>query len=199
MSGVLIVGGGIAGQAACEALRERDPDVPIALVCGEPRLPYDRVKLSHLLAASTDADALQLRPDDWYGDRDIELRVGRSAVALDPDGGTCTLDDGELLRFDRCVLATGSTPLMPPLPGLDQAGVHLFRGPEDCTAILAAAEHAERAAVIGGGLLGLEAAYGLAAHGCPVSVVHLLDRLMERQLDDARRRRCSLPRWRASA
>jgi nitrite reductase (NADH) large subunit len=183
MDDVLVIGGGIAGQTVCEALRERDPEVGLTLVCGERRLPYDRVSLSSLLAADADPDSLRLRPDEWYEDRAVALRVGRRAVALDPDGGACRLDDGELLRFDRCVLATGSDPLMPPLPGIERKGVHPFRGPEDCAAILEAAARASRAAVIGGGLLGLEAAYGLSARGCRVTVVHMMEWLMERQLD----------------
>jgi nitrite reductase (NADH) large subunit len=183
MHELLVIGGGIAGQSVCEALRERDAEAGLTLVCGEPRLPYDRVSLSSLLATDSDPASLQLRPDEWYADRGVELRVGRRAMALDPDAGTCTLDDGELLRFERCVLATGSDPLMPPLPGIEREGVHPFRGPEDCAAILDAAARAERAVVVGGGLLGLEAAYGLAARGCRVTVVHLMERLMERQLD----------------
>ncbi|MEX1143130.1 MAG: nitrite reductase large subunit NirB [Thermoleophilaceae bacterium] len=182
---LLVVGGGIAAQAVCEAVLERQARTRVMLVCGEPRLPYDRVKLSSLLAGEVDPLALQLRPDDWYADRGVEAVLGRRAVALDPDAGICELDDGRSISFDRCVLATGSDPLMPPLPGLDCAAVHPFRGPEDCEAILAAAAGARRAAVIGGGLLGLEAAYGLATHGCPVSVVHLMGHLMERQLDEA--------------
>jgi nitrite reductase (NADH) large subunit len=183
MGELLVIGGGIAGQAVCEAVRERDPEVELTLVCGEPRLPYDRVSLSSLLAAGAEPSSLQLRPDEWYADRGVGLRIGRRAVALDPDAGSCLLDDGEALRFDRCVLATGSDPLVPPLPGIEREGVHAFRGPEDCVAILEAASRAGHVAVIGGGLLGLEAAYGLAAQGCPVTVVHLMDRLMERQLD----------------
>src|SRR5688500_7860775 len=133
MHDVLVIGGGIAGQTVCEAVRERS-DAGIALVCGEPALPDDRVSLSSLLAADADPASLQLRPDEWCSDRDIELRVGRRAVALDAEAGTCRLDDGEVLAFSRCVLATGSDPLMPPVPGIERDGVHAFRGPEDCAA-----------------------------------------------------------------
>jgi nitrite reductase (NADH) large subunit len=180
---VLVVGGGIAGQSVCEAVRDRDPEVGLTIVCGEPTLPYDRVSLSSLLVSGADPSSLRLRPDEWYADRGIDVRLGRRAVALDPEAGACVLDDGEELGFDRCVLATGSDPLVPPIPGVDRDGVHVFRGPDDCGAIAAAAERARRAAIIGGGLLGLEAAYGIAARGCPTTVVHLMDRLMERQLD----------------
>ncbi|HEX2087493.1 MAG TPA: nitrite reductase large subunit NirB [Solirubrobacteraceae bacterium] len=180
---VVVVGGGIAGQAVCEELRRLDPGVPLTLVCGEPRLPYDRVALSHVLSGESAAGELQLRPREWYADRGIDVRVGTRAAELDPGAGRCTLEDGEAVPFDRAVLCTGSDPLVPPIGGTALPGVHVFRGPDDCAAIAAAAPTARRAAVVGGGLLGLEAARGIAALGCPTTVVHLVDRLMERQLD----------------
>src|SRR3954447_11300616 len=186
MSGaIVIVGGGIAGQAVCEAVRERDREVAITLVCGEAVPPYDRVRLSEILVSGEDPQTLQLRPAEWYDDNDVTLLVGRTVTWIDADRGVLGLDDEAQLGFGRLVLATGSQPLMPPIPGIDLAGVHPFRDPADCEAIRAAAAEGgvERAAGIGGGLLGLEAARGIAAQGCAVTVVHLLDRLMERQLD----------------
>jgi nitrite reductase (NADH) large subunit len=181
---IFVVGGGIAGQSVCEALRERDPGVPITLVCGEPRLPYDRVRLSELLVSGEDPESLLLRPPEWFADHELEVLTGRWVAAVNTAERTLTLDGGESLAYDQLVLATGSQPLLPPLRGIDLDGVHAFRGPEDCEAIRAAAANGVRnAAVIGGGLLGLEAARGIAAQGAPVTVVHLMDRLMERQLD----------------
>jgi nitrite reductase (NADH) large subunit len=180
---IVVVGGGIAGQALVEALRARDPDVTIALVCDEPELPYDRVRLSELLISGDSATGLRLRPDEWYADAGIQLIRGRAAWCK-PDRKLLGLYDGTLVGYDRLALATGSRPLMPPIEGMDLDGVHAFRDPADCEAIRSAAAGARHAAVIGGGLLGLEAARGIAAHGCPVTVVHLMDRLMERQLDD---------------
>jgi nitrite reductase (NADH) large subunit len=186
MSGaIVIVGGGIAGQSVCEEVRLRDPGVPITLICGEPSAPYDRVRLSEILVSGEDPQTLELRPAEWYDDHDVTLVVGRTVTWVDAQRSVLGLDDVEELPFDRLVLATGSQPLMPPIPGIDLAGVHPFRGPDDCEAIRSAAATGDvaRAAVIGGGLLGLEAARGIAAQGCAVTVVHLLDRLMERQLD----------------
>ncbi|UTI65293.1 nitrite reductase large subunit NirB [Paraconexibacter antarcticus] len=182
---ILVIGGGIAGQAVVERVRERDTHVAITLLCGEDRLPYDRVSLSRILAEGEDASVLQLRPEAWYADRGVDVRLGSRVTALDADAGTATLATGEVLTFDRAVLCTGSDAFVPPIPGTDAPGVEVFRGPEDCEAIAAAvtAADAGRAVVIGGGLLGLEAAYGIATLGCPVTVVHLMDRLMERQLD----------------
>jgi nitrite reductase (NADH) large subunit len=181
--GIVVVGGGIAGQAVCEAVRDRDPDIPVTLICGEPRLPYDRVRLSELLISGDDPDTLLLRPREWFGDHDVQVMTGRWVGAIDLAQRRLTLDGGEALPYHRLALATGSQPLLPPIPGIDIDGVFPFRGPEDCDAIRAAAGRARHAAVIGGGLLGLEAARGIAAAGCPVTVVHLMDRLMERQLD----------------
>src|SRR3954454_11750731 len=180
---VLIVGGGIAGQAVCEALRARDADLPITLLCGEPRLPYDRVILSHLLSGEAGEEDLQLRPAEWYRDRRVDVRVAARAQTLDPERGVCELQDGTALAFARAVLCTGSDPLVPPIPFTDLRRVHVLRGPEDCAAIATAARSSKRAVVIGGGLLGLEAARGVAEHGCATTVVHLMGRLMERQLD----------------
>ena len=182
MSGILVVGGGIAGQSVCERVRERDPDVPVTLLCKEPELPYDRVALSQLLAGETTREELALRPAEWYADRNINVRFA-AADELRLDAGECVLADG-VVRFDRAVVCTGSDPLLPPLEGIDLPGVIAFRDPGDCAAIAERAEGARHAVVIGGGLLGLEAARGIVGLGCPTTVVHLVDRLMERQLDD---------------
>jgi nitrite reductase (NADH) large subunit len=181
--GVVVIGGGIAGQAVCEALREHDRTLPLTLVCGERCLPYDRVRLSEILVSGASAETLQLRPPEWFGDHQVDVRIGRRVEAVDPGERRVVLDDGTTLAYDTLVLATGSNALLPPLPGVELQHVHAFRGPEDCDAIREAARGARHAAVIGGGLLGLEAARGIAAQDCPVTVVHLMDRLMERQLD----------------
>jgi nitrite reductase (NADH) large subunit len=180
---VVVVGGGIAGQAVCEALRDYDAQRPIALVCAEPRLPYDRVRLSEILVSGASPETLALRPPEWFEDHDVDVLLGRRVTAVDADGRRVVLDDGCVLPYRALVLATGSNPLLPPIPGIDLPHVHSFRGPEDCEAIRGAAARAEHAAVIGGGLLGLEAARGIASQRCAVTVVHLMDRLMERQLD----------------
>ena len=176
---VLVIGGGIAGQSVCEHLAGT---ATITLACAEPHLPYDRVNLGKLLTGGTLGE-LQLRPDSWYADHDIDVRVDTPIAGLDPAAGIATTAPGLELSFDRAVLCTGSDPLFPPIAGIDAPGVEVFRGPADCERIVSAATDCTRAAVIGGGLLGLEAAYALATFGVPVSVVHLMDRLMERQLD----------------
>jgi nitrite reductase [NAD(P)H] large subunit len=183
-AGIVVVGGGIAGQSLCEAVRERDGAVPLTMVCAEPCLPYDRVRLSELLVSAGSPAGLALRPEEWYADRDVRTLVGRRVLDVDRDERLLTLDHGETVPYESLVLATGSRPLMPPIPGLELPGVMPFRDPVHCEAILTAAScGASKVAVIGGGLLGLEAAYGIASQGCPVTVVHLMEHLMERQLD----------------
>jgi nitrite reductase (NADH) large subunit len=182
VGGILVIGGGIAGQSLCERVRERDRDVPLTLLCKEPELPYDRVALSQLLAGETTREELRLRPNEWYADNGIEVRFA-AAEDLGLDTGTCLLSDGAVIEYDRAVVCTGSDPLLPPLEGIDLPGVIAFRDPTDCAAIAARARNARHAVVIGGGLLGLEAARGIAGLGCRTTVVHLVDRLMERQLD----------------
>src|SRR4051812_43744295 len=136
---VVIVGGGIAGQAVCEALRERDADLAITLICGEASAPYDRVRLSEILVSGEDPETPQLRPAEGYADRAIELRLATWVTSVDTAARLVVLGDGRELAYDRLVLATGSQPLMPPIAGIDLPGVHAFRGPEDCEAIRRAA------------------------------------------------------------
>lgn len=121
--GVAIVGGGIAGQLLAEELRERDPGVAITLVCGEEDPPYDRVRLSELLLGDDDAGSLRLRPAEWYADQRVELLTGTWVSELDPASATLTFAGGSARRFSAVALATGSDPLMPPLPGLELPGV----------------------------------------------------------------------------
>ncbi|WP_249010603.1 nitrite reductase large subunit NirB [Conexibacter sp. DBS9H8] len=182
---VVIIGGGIAGQAAAESVLAgcAHGAVSVTIVAAEATAPYDRVRLSELLTDSLGAGDLALRPAEWYADHDVKLRTGVAATAVNTAERTVRLSDATVLAYDALVLATGSVPLLPRLPGIDLPHVHAFRVPADCAAIGAAARPGVRAAVIGGGLLGLEAARGLVARGAAVTVVHLLNRLMERQLD----------------
>ena len=180
----LIVGGGMAGLAMVEQLLAHGaPGDSLTIVGAEPELPYDRIKLSQALAGEAAPDALALRSAAWFGERGVELRSGQSVVRLDVEARAAELSDGTSLEFDRFVLATGSRPSLPPVAGLERRGVHPFRSLKDVSRILAAPARGARAVVIGGGLLGLEAARGLQARGRQVTVVHLADHLMEQQLD----------------
>jgi nitrite reductase [NAD(P)H] large subunit len=184
---LIIIGNGMAAARLVEELGKRALGrYAIAVIGEEPRLAYNRVLLSALLAEEIGFSDIELKPARWWRDRGVTLRYGVRATAIDPTGHRVTLADGTRLPFSKLVLATGSMPIRLPTPGMDLPGVLTFRDIDDVNSI--AASKGARVVVIGGGLLGLEAAYGLAkAHAgssrAQVTVVHLMDRLMERQLD----------------
>ena len=181
---LIVVGNGMVGLRLVEELLARAPDrYDLTVVGKEPRPAYNRVLLSSLLAGEVSDEDVRLRDLAWYAENGVRLILGVQAEQLDPGTGTVRLADGSDLAFDRLVLATGSQPIRPPMPGLDLSGVLTFRDLADVDAIHAACARGHRAVVIGGGLLGIEAAYGLARAGLAVDLVHLMDRLMERQLD----------------
>lgn len=155
----------------------------IAVVGEEPRLAYNRVLLSSVLAREVAPSEIELKTAAWWRDRGVTLLYGNGATAIDPILREVRLAGGTTLPFARLVLATGSRPIRLNIPGMELPGVMTFRDLGDVAAIAEAAAGGKSAVVIGGGLLGLEAAYGLAKAGTQVSVVHLMDRLMERQLD----------------
>ncbi len=187
-SRLLVVGTGMAAMATVEAALAHDADgLAVTMVGREPDPPYDRVSLSHLLAGRVGESRLALRPSAWFAQHGVRLLAGAEVTALDLDARVATVvgDDGEQrVPFDKLALATGSQPALPPLPGLDLRGVHPFRTLADVRAILAASERVRRAVVIGGGLLGIEAARGLRGRGLNVTLVHRESRLMEAQLDE---------------
>src|SRR5579871_2374529 len=155
----------------------------IAVIGEEPRLAYNRVLLSSVLAGETASHDIELRPANWWRDRGVTLKYGSAVEEIDVGRRELKIANEESVTFSKLVLATGSTPLRLNVPGSDLAGVHTFRDSRDVDLLLALAAGKKRVVVVGGGLLGLEAAYGLAKAGAPVTLVHLMDRLMERQLD----------------
>jgi len=155
----------------------------IAVIGEEPRLAYNRVLLSSVLAGETASHDIELKPANWWRDRGVTLKYGCRATGIDVGRNELKIAGDESIEFSRLVLATGSTPLRLNVPGADLAGVHTFRDSRDVDLLLTLAARKKPVVVVGGGLLGLEAAYGLAKAGTPVMLVHLMDRLMERQLD----------------
>jgi nitrite reductase (NADH) large subunit len=181
---LLIIGNGMASVRLCEELAARAPDRFETTVIGaEPQVGYNRVLLSALLAGDIGEADVALRDADWYRDRGIRLITGRRVERLDLGGRAAFLEDASALAFDRVVFATGSTAVRLPTPGMTLPGVMTFRDLADLPALRNAAQKRMRVAVIGGGLLGIEAAYGLNKGGAEVTLVHVMDRLMERQLD----------------
>jgi nitrite reductase (NADH) large subunit len=181
---LVIIGNGMAAARLCEGLAQRALGrYAVAVIGEEPRLAYNRVLLSSVLAGEVPASELSLQTAGWWRDRGVTLCYGVGATAADIGARTVTLADGKTLEFAKLVFATGSRPIRLPIAGADLRGVLKFRDMADVASISGAARHGSVVVVIGGGLLGIEAAYGLAKAGAKVTLVHLMDRLMERQLD----------------
>ncbi len=181
---LVIVGNGMAAARLVEELSKRALGrYSIAVIGDEPHLAYNRVLLSSVLAKEVTRGDVELKPQRWWRDRGVTLLYGTRVAGIDADIRRVRLANGTSLPFAHLVLATGSKPIRLNVPGMELPGVMTFRDLGDVAAMEAVASPQTKAVVIGGGLLGLEAAYGLFKAGAQVSVIHLMDRLMERQLD----------------
>ena len=181
---LVVVGNGMAGMRTVEELLKLDSDLYAITVFGaEPHGNYNRILLSPVLAGEKRVDEIMLNTREWYAANGITLHAGDPVVAIDRARRVVRAASGLEVGYDRLLLATGSRPFMIPVPGVDLPGVIAFRDINDVETMLAAARAHRRAVVIGGGLLGLEAANGLKRQGMDVTVVHVMDSLMERQLD----------------
>ena len=181
---LVVIGNGMAGMRTVEELLKLAPDAYEITVFGEePYGNYNRIMLSPVLAGEKTIDEIMLNDLQWYEDNKITLLKGKKAVGIDRKAREVTADDDTVVEYDRLLIATGSTPFIIPLPGHELPGVVAFRDISDVDTMLFAAGKYKNAVVIGGGLLGLEAANGLMQQGMNVKVVHIMDTLMERQLD----------------
>ena len=181
---LVIVGNGMAAVRLVDELTKIALGrYAIAVIGEEPRLAYNRVLLSSVLAGETASHDIELQPANWWRDRGVTLKYGCRITGIDVGRRELKIANEESIAFSNLVLATGSTPLRLDVRGADLAGVHTFRDSRDVDLLLSLAAQKKRVVVVGGGLLGLEAAYGLARSGGPVTLIHLMDRLMERQLD----------------
>jgi nitrite reductase (NADH) large subunit len=181
---LVVVGNGMAAARLVDELAKAALGrYAIAVIGDEPRLAYNRVLLSSVLAGETASHDIELRPAAWWRDRGVTLKYGSTATGIDVGRRELRIANEESIAFSRLVLATGSTPLRLNVAGAGLAGVHTFRDSRDVDLLLTLAARKKRVVVVGGGLLGLEAAYGLAKAGASVTLLHLMDRLMERQLD----------------
>lgn len=181
---LVMVGNGMAGVRTLEELLKLTPDMYDITVFGaEPHPNYNRILLSPVLAGEQNFDDIILNPLDWYADNGITLHTGRKIVEIDRRNCKVIADDGTEAEYDRLLLATGSNPFMLPIPGNDLEGVIGYRDIADTQQMMDTAKTHKHAVVIGGGLLGLEAANGLMLRGMDVTVVHIGEWLMERQLD----------------
>jgi len=183
---LVVIGNGMAGMRSVEELLTHAPDrYDITVIGAEPHPNYNRIMLSSVLAGDKSVDDIVINSRDWYEEHSIALVTGDPVTAIDRQAKTVATAAGLSIGYDRLLLATGSKPLAPPIPGLTLPGVRAFRDIGDVETMIEAAGNHRRAVVIGGGLLGLEAAWGLKRRGMSVAVVHLMATLMERQLDAA--------------
>ena len=180
---IVIVGGGAAGFAAAEMLRRQEFRGSIAMLSSDSAPPVDRPNLSKdYLAGSAPEDWLPLRPDEFYAESAIDLRLKTEVASIDSRARNVVLADGKTLAYDRLLLATGAEPVRLPIPGADQPHVHVLRSLADCRAIIEFTDGARRAAVIGASFIGLEVAASLRARNIEVHVVGIEQRPMERVL-----------------
>lgn len=181
---LVLVGNGMAGVNVIEHLLKLAPgSYEITIFGSEPHPNYNRILLSYVLAGDSSVEDIVIHPWDWYKANGITLYTGHTVTAIDTQTRTVTSDQGVTVAYDKLILATGSNPFMLPLPGADKEGVMAYRTIRDCEMMIDAARKYKKAVVIGGGLLGLEAARGFLNLGMKVDVVHIGDTLMERQLD----------------
>jgi nitrite reductase (NADH) large subunit len=180
----LIIGNGVAGTTAAAQIRKSDAGAFIRIITEEPFPFYSRIRLPEVLAGETDEKGLFIRKPDWYETNRIELSLSTCATAVDPDAKTVTTASGEKISYDRLLLSTGATCFVPPIPGAGIEGVFTLRTLGDAVSIRDfAARLRKHVALIGGGVLGLEAAYGLMRAGCSITVIEVLPRLLPRQMD----------------
>ncbi|MBW8829303.1 MAG: NAD(P)/FAD-dependent oxidoreductase [Burkholderiales bacterium] len=182
---LVMVGNGMAGVRTLEELLKIAPDhYDITVFGAEPHPNYNRILLSPVLAGEQTLDEIVLNPISWYEENGIHLQLGKKVVEIDRRHRVVRAEDGTEAEYDRLLIATGSTPFILPVPGKDLEGVIAYRDIADTNTMIDAATKYKHAVVIGGGLLGLEAANGLMLRGMQVTVVHIMPWLMERQLDD---------------
>ncbi|MER9951273.1 nitrite reductase large subunit NirB [Mesorhizobium sp. M0047] len=183
---LVIIGNGMAPGRMLEHLLEKAPGrYQVTIFNAEPRVNYDRIMLSPVLSGEKAYEEIIIHGDGWYIANNITLYKGHKIVAIDREAKTITSDHGVTEPYDKLVIATGSVPFIIPVPGHNLPGVLTYRDLDDVRAMMLAAQSRAKAVVIGGGLLGLEAAAGLNAQGMDVTVLHVMPTLMERQLDPA--------------
>ena len=181
---LVMVGNGMAGVRTLEELLKHAPDrYDITVFGAEPHANYNRILLSPVLAGEQTIQDIMLNDVDWYKENGITLHLNKKVISIDRNKRIVTAEDGTTAEYDRLILATGSNPFILPIPGKDLPGVIGYRDIADTDAMIEAAKVYQHAVVIGGGLLGLEAANGLKLRGMDVTVVHKNEWLMERQLD----------------
>jgi len=180
----IIIGNGIAGMTAAEEIRKSDKNSKIKIFSEESYLTYYRIKLSHSISQDVKPQDLLIHNEDWYKERNIEVFLNKKVKAIDPDNLRIFLENGEGVSYDKLLLANGSQPSIPPIEGINQEGVYALRTVQDLQNLQGYLKDCKEVAVIGGGLLGLEAAWSLKERGLKVHVLEFFPYLLPRQLDE---------------
>lgn len=179
----LIIGNGIAGLAAAKEIRKQDLDGSITMISNEPYLSYYRIRLTELIYKDFTEEGILINKEDWYRENKIEVLLNKIVEKIDVDKSSIRIDDGREIQYEKLLIATGSRPFIPPVEGKFKQGVLALRNIKDLEYIKNYLEGKENVTVIGGGLLGLEAAWALKQLGKKVSVVEFAPYLLPRQLD----------------
>ena len=183
MKQYLIIGNGVAGTTSAQEIRKINPEGKITIVTEESLPFYSRIKLPDYIAGAADSSDLVVRKEQWYEERQIDLKTGSRISDIDPDKRQAFDESGNSYPYDALLLAMGSHPFVPPVNGSSLKNVFALRTFENANNIISAAEASKNCLVIGGGLLGLEAAHALIRRGLPVTVVEHAGRLLPRQMD----------------
>jgi nitrite reductase (NADH) large subunit len=182
---VVIIGAGVAGISAAEAVRGHAPEAEIILLAKEDEFPYFRINLTRLLANEITEDNLPLRKSDWPEAFGVDFRPGVAVDQIVMTEKAVQLDDGSFIQFDKLIVATGAHPFVPPIPGIDLEGIYTVHTKDDVSNVLSAVQPGTNVVCLGGGILGLETAGALAKRECNVTVLEAFDYLMPRQLNPA--------------
>lgn len=181
---ILIIGSSIAGVTAAESARKQDPEARITILSRDPHLPYYRLRICEVLDDPAVADQLALHPLAWYDERRIELLLGREVQSVDRSRNVVVCTDKHEIPYSSLILATGSASFVPPIPGISRPGVHTLWTLSDALEVERSLHRARQVLVIGGGLLGLEAAYHVRKKGLVTVVAEKMPRLLANQLDE---------------
>lgn len=179
----LIIGNGIAGLSACEEIRKSDEEAQILIVSAEKPSTYWRTRLSDLISKDFSDDDLYVKKEPWYSEKHIDEKLETAVERLDLENNKAILANGEEIEYGKCLLATGAHPFIPPITNIDAEGVFAIRTVDDLWAFKSYVEDKKNVVVIGGGILGLEAAYSAMLLGKEVTVIESFDYLLSRQLD----------------
>lgn len=180
----VIIGNGIAALSAAESIRKNDKESKITMITREPYNTYFRMKLSHLLGHEYELGKLYVRPESWYKSNNIDIMLKCSVVSLDTDKKIIHLDSSDKITYDKLIIATGSYSFIPPVKGRDKNGVYAIRSLDDVNNLNKYIKDKKRGIVVGGGLLGLEAAWSLKQAGYDINVIEFFPRLLPKQSDE---------------